>query len=183
MSFTMSMAQKKLGRNDPCFCGSGNKYKRCCLLDNSLKQELSTNDNMLQRSSDRLKEYVTTNIDGQWTISKDPPEIKISAIILELADELLEFAKKPSQYKSAIAITCIAWNMACFPEKQNEHLNKLFAEVDDDLYKQDATEIINALIEKKNHYYPTMKRLILAYDVIVSRNKYRLNVISTIVDN
>jgi preprotein translocase subunit SecA len=20
---------KKLGRNDPCFCGSGKKYKRC----------------------------------------------------------------------------------------------------------------------------------------------------------
>jgi uncharacterized protein YecA (UPF0149 family) len=21
----------KIGRNDPCFCGSGKKYKRCCL--------------------------------------------------------------------------------------------------------------------------------------------------------
>ena len=21
----------KLGRNDPCHCGSGNKYKKCCL--------------------------------------------------------------------------------------------------------------------------------------------------------
>jgi len=20
----------KIGRNDPCFCGSGNKYKKCC---------------------------------------------------------------------------------------------------------------------------------------------------------
>jgi hypothetical protein len=23
---------KKLGRNDPCLCGSGMKYKHCCLL-------------------------------------------------------------------------------------------------------------------------------------------------------
>lgn len=23
---------KKIGRNDPCFCGSGKKYKKCCLL-------------------------------------------------------------------------------------------------------------------------------------------------------
>ncbi len=23
-------AQPKIGRNDPCYCGSGNKYKRCC---------------------------------------------------------------------------------------------------------------------------------------------------------
>jgi uncharacterized protein YecA (UPF0149 family) len=22
---------KKIGRNDPCICGSGNKFKRCCL--------------------------------------------------------------------------------------------------------------------------------------------------------
>jgi len=21
---------KKIGRNDPCSCGSGNKYKKCC---------------------------------------------------------------------------------------------------------------------------------------------------------
>lgn len=24
-------APNKLGRNDPCLCGSGKKYKRCCL--------------------------------------------------------------------------------------------------------------------------------------------------------
>jgi uncharacterized protein YecA (UPF0149 family) len=21
---------KKIGRNDPCYCGSGKKYKKCC---------------------------------------------------------------------------------------------------------------------------------------------------------
>jgi hypothetical protein len=25
------MAHTKIGRNDPCPCGSGKKYKRCCL--------------------------------------------------------------------------------------------------------------------------------------------------------
>jgi len=24
------MAAAKVGRNDPCFCGSGRKYKQCC---------------------------------------------------------------------------------------------------------------------------------------------------------
>ena len=24
---------KKIGRNDPCNCGSGKKYKKCCLVD------------------------------------------------------------------------------------------------------------------------------------------------------
>jgi len=29
--FTVRRAAAKLGRNDPCHCGSGKKYKRCCL--------------------------------------------------------------------------------------------------------------------------------------------------------
>ncbi len=24
----------KIGRNEPCSCGSGKKYKKCCLLEN-----------------------------------------------------------------------------------------------------------------------------------------------------
>jgi SWIM/SEC-C metal-binding protein len=24
------VAEKKVGRNDPCICGSGKKYKKCC---------------------------------------------------------------------------------------------------------------------------------------------------------
>ncbi|HEH9414987.1 TPA: SEC-C domain-containing protein [Aeromonas salmonicida] len=26
----------KIGRNEPCPCGSGNKYKQCCLLTNKI---------------------------------------------------------------------------------------------------------------------------------------------------
>jgi hypothetical protein len=29
----MSKAKKKIGRNDPCLCGSGKKYKNCCYPD------------------------------------------------------------------------------------------------------------------------------------------------------
>ena len=28
--------KKKIGRNDPCPCGSGKKYKKCCLRKDSL---------------------------------------------------------------------------------------------------------------------------------------------------
>ncbi len=30
------MADKKIGRNDPCACGSGKKYKKCCLLTDNV---------------------------------------------------------------------------------------------------------------------------------------------------
>ena len=25
-----NISRKKIGRNEPCFCGSGKKYKHCC---------------------------------------------------------------------------------------------------------------------------------------------------------
>lgn len=31
--YTIRRIEKKLGRNDPCVCGSGKKYKKCCLLN------------------------------------------------------------------------------------------------------------------------------------------------------
>lgn len=34
-----STSHPKTGRNDPCPCGSGKKYERCCLRDESLSQE------------------------------------------------------------------------------------------------------------------------------------------------
>jgi len=31
VEFTKKQSTKKIGRNDPCPCGSGKKYKKCCL--------------------------------------------------------------------------------------------------------------------------------------------------------
>ena len=28
---TPAVIKSKIGRNDPCLCGSGKKYKKCCL--------------------------------------------------------------------------------------------------------------------------------------------------------
>ena len=31
LNTTVARATPKVGRNDPCPCGSGKKYKKCCL--------------------------------------------------------------------------------------------------------------------------------------------------------
>ncbi len=36
---------KKIRRNDPCPCGSGKKYKKCCLLQQTSDQSFSWTDN------------------------------------------------------------------------------------------------------------------------------------------
>jgi len=33
------MEKSQIGRNDPCSCGSGKKYKKCCLITNGKKNE------------------------------------------------------------------------------------------------------------------------------------------------
>ncbi|MGB9607543.1 MAG: SEC-C metal-binding domain-containing protein, partial [bacterium] len=35
-------AKKKVGRNDPCPCGSGKKYKKCCMLKDMMKERQRT---------------------------------------------------------------------------------------------------------------------------------------------
>ena len=32
---TQQATVQKVGRNDPCPCGSGKKYKKCCMLKNA----------------------------------------------------------------------------------------------------------------------------------------------------
>ena len=32
--YTYKRDEKKIGRNEPCPCGSGKKYKKCCALAN-----------------------------------------------------------------------------------------------------------------------------------------------------
>ena len=39
----------KVGRNDPCPCGSGKKYKKCCL-----GKDLATRDRQIKREDERL---------------------------------------------------------------------------------------------------------------------------------
>ncbi|MDP3993867.1 MAG: SEC-C metal-binding domain-containing protein, partial [bacterium] len=38
--------EQKIGRNDPCPCGSGKKYKKCGLLNTQEHQKLMTQKNL-----------------------------------------------------------------------------------------------------------------------------------------
>ena len=44
------MTKPKIGRNDPCHCGSGQKYKRCCLE----KDERAESPVLLRAAAARL---------------------------------------------------------------------------------------------------------------------------------
>lgn len=73
---------KKIGRNDPCHCGSGKKYKRCCLGKDELEQSISSN---------REKENNPSNaINNEQTLD----HLKTSELIHVLKEYGIPFHKK-----------------------------------------------------------------------------------------
>jgi len=54
---------KKIGRNDPCPCGSGKKYKKCC-LKKSLDHRIRTPKMTLKTMTDTAKLHLNTLASG-----------------------------------------------------------------------------------------------------------------------
>ena len=52
----------KVGRNDPCPCGSGKKYKKCCLSKAEGASEARRTESPDQRLRQRLMDYVETSL-------------------------------------------------------------------------------------------------------------------------
>ncbi|MGZ3633322.1 MAG: DUF1186 domain-containing protein, partial [Parachlamydiaceae bacterium] len=95
---SLNQPKGKLGRNDPCPCGSGKKYKRCCLGHEQAAQE-----------NVRTETYMINNERmGQDQISEEDAELskqlyyKIQSEPEECVETLLQLIKKypthPSYY-------------------------------------------------------------------------------------
>jgi hypothetical protein len=54
----------KLGRNDPCHCGSGKKYKHCCLEKDEAKRE----EIIIRSSADDINMGPLDG--GKWGLAK-----------------------------------------------------------------------------------------------------------------
>lgn len=98
--------------------------------------------------------------DGRILI--DGLELKMSGVILDLADFLLKAAKTKSQHESAIALTCIAWSIALLgPEHGQKSWDAFCHKTDGVDFKEDIHDIINALIVKKRLKYDHIARDII----------------------
>ncbi|WP_213357706.1 SEC-C metal-binding domain-containing protein [Chlamydiifrater phoenicopteri] len=78
---------KKPNRNDPCHCGSGKKYKQCCLKKETViarhtpegkfkfSAELATNNpsyaNVFQRSAEQLKNSQNSKTTNKFSLTKE----------------------------------------------------------------------------------------------------------------
>src|SRR3990167_5765186 len=113
---------KKIGRNDPCMCGSGKKYKKCCLTN----RKLPISNNAIQESQERLKTSVKKKIGSQAVILDKASKRKMSEIILGLAEDFLYEAESDNEIRNLIMATCFAWNLSLFPLKKRVKEMKKF---------------------------------------------------------
>lgn len=178
------MKLTKLGRNDVCHCGSGNKYKRCCLsLDATCPQDTHRLNKIARvKSAVRLRNRVKNNIGDNFTVVQGEIEgVKMSEVILDLADFLLKVANNKKQREAAITITCTAWNIAVAgTDKGQELLDAYFKKIDDPIHQKDTVDIISAIIKRKQACYPDINRVVLDYELVDSINNIHLNVVSTV---
>jgi hypothetical protein len=106
----------KLGRNDICLCGSGKKYKKCCLYKN-----LEQGEDKHMCGQEALVEEVKERFADKEVIFLRAEEVglvKLSEIIMEFAEELLDIASTKMGKEKAIMLAVTAWNLA-FEDKKN----------------------------------------------------------------
>jgi hypothetical protein len=146
-------------------------------------QDIQRTDKIVAlKSAERLRNRVKNNLgDSAMVLQGALDGIKMSEVIVDLADFLLKVAHTKARTEAAIAITCTAWNIAVVGiEKSQKFLDAYFNTIDDPVHQQDALDIISALIKKKLAYYPDINRIILDYELVGTSNHLHLNVVSNV---
>jgi hypothetical protein len=59
-----------IGRNDPCGCGSGKKYKKCCIDKPSPIQVIRMEDAALGQQ--RIREFEEEQKKQDWSMPREP---------------------------------------------------------------------------------------------------------------
>lgn len=177
----VSFDSVQLGRNELCPCSSGKKYKKCCLLNPMLEggEKKSKNRAAALLGRQRLLEKLKSdNMIVSPPIDSMP---KISASIIELAKDMLDFAKNKSQRKIAITTACVAWNMAVLATNEDvlhDELNRFFATCAEERDQEDFTQLIFSMIEKKRLLFSDDIRLVVDFEIVDTRTYFSVNVAS-----
>ena len=170
------------GRNFPCYCGSGKKYKKCCLNKDSF---VSKKETLKQFSMEKLRDGNS----GGGAICGNFEKMgiaKMSAVILEYADELLEMTQTPCEKQKAMGLAIIAWNLSLLKgENQKNEIDAYLLDImklkKNSEEWNDMLGIMQALIEKRMEYYSEYDRFIFDYEFIhLGPGEFHLNVVSSL---
>jgi hypothetical protein len=168
----------KLGRNDPCFCGSGQKYKQCCLHH--------TQESRSHRTTEELAQKFLAKHPFHKVVQAEKLGIyKMSEILLEYGSDLLEQAETDKQKEEAVCLCVAAWNLSWIPVDQRpKALDALLEkmEVQKESFQDSALrKLLEELVTRRQKEYPFCNRFIHEFSVTKEADELRLNVLSRAV--
>ena len=94
-ALTVPTSMAKPGRNDPCHCGSGNKYKKCCLA----KDEAAERDRLVKAQLPHDTRGRAAAQPDESPAASHPPVRELTA---EIAAALLARAEEEDTYDDAL---------------------------------------------------------------------------------
>jgi SEC-C motif len=184
MNFAQSK-NTKMGRNDPCHCGSNLKYKKCCLTNNEIVSQNQLEK--IKRIQSGLKNNAIQMLGSRKKllfVSPDEKMIKMSEIIVEFADELLQEMHTRNQKKRVLDLACLAWNLGVFADKNGQlpDLDEVMdmMEVRDNEKIEVFKYILSVLANKKITEYPHIDRIIVNYKITDDGEDFRIDVMSMV---
>jgi len=137
----VKIKKNKIGRNEPCHCGSGKKYKKCCYLQ---RCDLDISNN-------------------------NAPPKKISEAILKISEPLISKYPKRERITVIIDMAVAAWNISLVPEEDRGNIENKIVEMMpkeiDAIGIATIVEQVDMLIQRKVKYYKELNYYIKSYDL------------------
>lgn len=178
-----------IGRNDPCPCGSGSKYKKCCLPKGETHFDPEPS---LERLASRVKRRdKELGIEGATEIYSPQGMRKMSEILIEFAQPYVDGADSFADKKKAFGLATVAWNLALLDEEDRASHTGEFLEAMGGTGKKDVMDgareilrnILDDLIRRKAQLFPEIKRFIFDWELLETPEGFHLNVASTVLES
>jgi len=90
----------KIGRNDPCYCGSGQKYKKCCLGHDQESSRKSFDPVTTQREIERMMGQIGKIVESKNMSIEDLNQYFVGRTIDDIDDEFEEMGGRSEKDKA-----------------------------------------------------------------------------------
>lgn len=172
----MNTVRYKIGRNDPCSCGSGKKYKKCCMTQETILDDKSSSS--FRPFIDIVRRHAFTQ--QQEVISYRGEEgLTLSDIIIDYAADFLSMAETPEDVEITLTLAIMAWNIAVGGDDMEDYLKSFAKEI-----KMPRTiylcmkNLLEVLAQQKRQTYPFIDKLIADFKVECDDEGIKLSLLS-----
>jgi hypothetical protein len=160
----------KLRRNDPCVCGSGKKYKQCCLQHEEQSYR--------RKTEDPAQEFLEQDHSHQFVHSEEIGSYKMSEVLLEYGSDLLETADTGEKKEEAVCLCILAWNLSWLSENQRSGVMDALLIKKQSPQEDALRKILTELVIRRQVEYPFYNRFIYNFSLQDGENEMYFSVLS-----